>query len=375
MYYISIDNDYHFELAVRIIDSNQIDIDNVIFISQINSRNKKILESSYLRIDIEGHPLSSGAGYKNPVVYLKSLVHHRYLKKKIEFIAEDVLLLLTEYQINNALLARQIGVHGGKVYLFDDGIGFYINNAIGISRSVRIIDTAYLLIYNTIYTALGIPAIAKQGFEGRMHVRIKDKYIDRLYSRVRIPLDRKINLFGFAFSNEIRNRLNQLPTVALFLANNLSAFGLKNEEMCLAASAIEQLAKKFDVVYVKIHPADWVGKTETFYFYNQLSVSSKNVKLTSNDSTSNQILKDLNPCIVVGTLGAGMFDALFMGYPAVFLFHLLSRPSKFKVFAEASEGLLVRVGYNFIESLDQIAMSYKTRVNLDKITFRTGLLL
>ena len=44
-----------------------------------------------------------------------------------------------------------------------------------------------------------------------------------------------------------------------------------------------------------------------------------------------------------------------------------------KVFAAACEGLLARVGYHFIESLDQIAPSYTTRVNLDDITFKADL--
>lgn len=373
MYYISIDNDYHFELALRIVESAQIDLSKVTFISQTNPRNKKLLESSYVRVDIEGHPLSSGAGYKNPLVQLKSLVHHQQLKKQFNVGCNDILILLTEYQINNALLARQFFVSGGKVYLFDDGVSFYINNACNIFQSVRTVDKLYLFIYNAIYSTLNIPAKAKQGFEGRMHVTIKDSYIHRLYSRLRMPLDRKIDTIGFKFTDEIENSTYQPTTTALFLANNLSTFDLKDEEMHLAAMAIGQLASKFHMVYVKIHPADWVGKTDIYSFYKKLAESHKNVKLVSNDRTSNQLLKDINPSFVVGTLGAGMFDALFMGYPTIFLFHLLSRPAKFKVFAVACEGLLVSVGYHFIESLDQIAPSYATRVNLDEVTFKVGL--
>ena len=375
MYYISIDNDYHFELALRIVESAHIDVSKVTFISQTNLRNKKLLESCYVRVDIEGHPLSSGAGYKNPLVQLKSLVHHQQLKKKFNVGCDDILILLTEYQINNALLARQFFVSGGKVYLFDDGVSFYINNSRNIFQSVRTVDKIYLFIYNTIYSTLNIPAIAKQGFEGRMHVTIKDNYIHRLYSRLRMSLDRKIETIGFKFTDEIENSTYQPTTAALFLANNLSTFDLKDEEMHLAAMAIGQLARKFNMVYVKIHPADWVGKTDIYSFYNKLTESHTNVKLVSNDRTSNQLLKGINPSLVVGTLGAGMFDALFMGYPAIFLFHLLSRPVKFKVFAAACEGLLARVGYHFIESLDQIAPSYTTRVNLDEVTFKAGLLL
>jgi hypothetical protein len=233
----------------------------------------------------------------------------------------------------------------------------------------------YLFIYNFIYKALGIPAIAKQGFEGRMHVRIRDKYIQRLYSRLRLPLDRDIPVVGFKFTADATVNRLQRTDVALFLANNLSAFDLKDEEMHLSELAIKQMVDKFRMVYVKLHPADSVEKTEVYWFYNRLVNSYKNIEFVSNEHTSNQILKDINPRIVVGTLGAGMVDALFMGYPTIFIFQLLSRPFKFKVFADALENLLHSVSYRFVKSIDEIDGSYIAKVDVDKITFHKELVL
>ena len=129
MIYISVDNDYHGDLALLLMQKHGFTPEDVTFISQISRRNNTIPASDYRRQVVDGHPLSSGSGYKNPLSYMRAFFHQRRLRNTIHFCAGDTLYIVTEYQLNNALLAREMKRVSGQVYLIDEGIGFYFNNS------------------------------------------------------------------------------------------------------------------------------------------------------------------------------------------------------------------------------------------------------
>lgn len=366
MIYISVDNDHHGGLAISLIKKYGFPADEIMFISHISRRNNTIPASNYRRHVIAGHPLSGGSGYKTPLSYIRSFFHQRKLNQAFQFKSDDVLVIITEYQINNALLARSMKQAGGTVLLFDEGIGFYFNNSPFQNKRTTALNNLYLRLYNLAFRVLGIPALAKKGFEGRMHVRIKDELIDRIYSRMRLPIDRSSVVHGYRnlLASDAAREAKMRDT-AIFFANNLTCFGVQAQDIKLSEDALRILADRFSKVYLKIHPADVAEENDIFRFYTDLAGKFGNVQIVETAMTANEAIEQLRPGVVVGSLGASMFDAFFFGCQPVFLFHLLPPVEEFEV----CKFTLDSIGYHYIRSLDEISPDYHCGVNVEALLY------
>jgi hypothetical protein len=366
MIYISVDNDHHGGLALSLIEKYNFSAEDVIFISHISPRNSTIPASVFRRQVIAGHPLSSGSGYKHIISYIRSISHQRYLRKVFKFSENDVLIIITEYQLNNALLARKMKCAGGQVYLFDEGIGFYFNNSAFHDLHINLIDKLFLKLYDLAFAFLGIPAYARKGFEGRMYVCIKEEYIDGVYSRMRLPIKRPLKIYGYRnfLASAQAQETKETDSVILF-ASNLKAFGLEREERVLMEKVVQHLAEKFIRVYIKIHPSDVVAQNENFYFYTKLIDTRSNIFLIKNSITGNEAMELYKPRIVAGVLGATMFDAFFFGCHPIFLFHFLPPVPEFRICNFILEGM----GYNFVQSLECVNPKYQCHVDAGSLLY------
>lgn len=366
MIYISVDNDHHGDLALSLIQKRGYTPEDVTFISHVSQRNNTIPASNYRRQVVDGHPLSSGSGYKNPLSYIRAFFHQRWLRSAFHFRPGDILFIITEYQLNNALFALEMKRAGGRVYLFDEGIGFYFNNSPFHKAHTGIGACLFLLAYDLIFASLGIPAYAKKGFEGRMYVRIRETFIDAIYSRMRLPIDRPAHIRGYR--NFLASEQALIPKdvgTVMFFANNLEHFGLKTEELRISGEALLQMASVFSVIHLKIHPADWIAKNDVYDFYVGIAATYSNVVLVANTMSSNEALERIRPAVVVGTLGAAMFDAFFFGCQPVFLFHLLPHTEEFGICAFTLNNL----GYQYIDRVEHIAPSYRSGVDISALLY------
>ena len=366
MIYISVDNDYHGDLALLLMQKHGFTPEDVTFISQISRRNNTIPASDYRRQVVDGHPLSSGSGYKNPLSYMRAFFHQRRLRNTIHFCAGDTLYIVTEYQLNNALLAREMKRVSGQVYLIDEGIGFYFNNSPYNKTRTGIRSRFFLMAYNLAFFCLGVPAYAKKGFEGRMYVRIREAFIDAIYSRMRLPIDRPAHIRGY--SNFLASEQALLPKdvgASIFFANNLEPFGLKLEELQLSSQAIRQMASAFSVVHLKIHPADLIAKDDVYDFYTGVAAEYSNVVIVEHSVSSNEALQRIRPAVVVGVMGAAMFDSFIYGSQPVFLFHLLPPTQEFGICTFTLDGL----GYRYVQAIEQIRPDYVSGVDVAELVY------
>lgn len=367
MIYISIDNDYHASLASGLIDQCKLNIDDVTFVLQCSPRNNFAQLSGTKKIQVAGHPLSGGSGYTRVISYVRSIIHQRKLRAIFDFDCGDVLIVITEYQLNNAILAKKMKTAGGRVYIFDEGIGFYCNNS-PYHFHVKLIDRLYLVLYNLVFRALGIPAYAKKGQEGRMFACIKDSLIDRVYSRLKLPINRSIPISGYRSTLNSSTYTNeQNRNVAIMFASNFDCFDLKEEEMHLASLAIAKMAGEFSEVYIKIHPSDYIGQNEVFSFYDSLEY--ENVKLLDNSLTAVQAINLYRPAVVVGTMSTSLFDAFSLGCQPIFLFHMLPAIAELGVYKFTLDALK----YNFISSINDISSHYQCKLNLANLLYESNL--
>lgn len=359
MIYISIDNDYHASLALLLVNCYNIPLVEVKIISHISPRNT-ILSDSGLNFQlVEAHPLCAGNSFKNPFTYIKSIFHQLRIKRLFNFTSSDILIVTTEYELNNALFAKEIRRSGGKSYIFDEGIGFYFNNSPYHNTLTKKIDKIYLSLYNAAFKLMGIPAYAKKGQEGRMFACISDVLINKIYSSMNLPISRQIPINGYRSMLNSAADCRQLnPEIAIIFSSNFECFDLKEEEMHLAELAIERMASTFSEVYIKVHPSDCIAQNDVFNFYKSLKY--KNVRLVDNSLTAVQAINNYRPAVVVGTMSTSLFDAMFLGCQPIFLFHLLPKIPEFGVYKFTLDNL----SYQFISSLSDISPSYQCKVDI-----------
>jgi hypothetical protein len=364
MIYISIDNDHHANLALFLVNNYNIPLVEVKIISHISPRNTIISDSGINYQPVEIHPLCAGSSYKNPLTYVKSIFHQLKIKRLFNFTSSDILIVTTEYELNNALFAKEMHRSGGKVYLLDEGIGFYFNNSPYHNTRTKRINKIYLSLYNVAFKVMGIPAHAKKGQEGRMFACISDVLINKIYSSMNLPISRQIPIDGYRSMLISATPCSQLKRgVAIVFATNFECFDLKKEEMHLAELAIERMASIFSEVYIKVHPSDYIAQNDVFNFYRSLKY--KNVRLVDNSLTAVQAIIQYRPAVVVGTMSTSLFDAMFLGCQPIFLFHLLPKIPEFGVYKFTLDNLR----YKFIPSLSDITPSYQCNVDITNLTY------
>ena len=363
MIYITVDNDHTADLAKSIITNSGLPKEQFTIIAHLSSRNIKIFKENLKILAINSHPVTEGKGYKSFQVYKNVFRHNRYLKKKLQFKKEDILIVTTEYQLNSAIFAKMIKKIDGSVMVFDEGIGFYFNNHPIHGELETFKDKVFLLLYDIFHFIMRVPVEAKKGLENRMFPSIKSKYIDSIYVSMRIPVTRKNILVPYQSFLLDSQELD--PDSIVIFASNFKSFNLQNEEIKIVQDTINLALTKFKKVYLKIHPHDWVNQNEVYHNYMEFLKDKQGVELIDNNLTSNEALRKIKPRVVVGTLSTSLFDAFFLGCQPVFLFPLLPKIKEFIVCRNVLESL----GYKFISSTNDIVKSYDSNVTVSNLTF------
>lgn len=363
MIFITVDNDHTAELAKSIITHSQLSKNQFTIIAHPSSRNIKIFKEDLKILEIESHPVTQGQGYKGFQVYKNVFKHNRYLKQKLVFSKDDILIVTTEYQLNTAIYAKMVKKAGGRVYIFDEGVGFYLNNHPIHAGLTTFKDKLYLRLYDFFHFIMRVPVEARKGLEWRMFPAINSNYIDAIYVSMRVPIERKNKLIPY--QSFLLNTEENDDDVVIFFAGNFDSFNLKNEEIQKMQEAMRSALVSFKRVYLKLHPLDWVNKTDVYLNYLDFLEANKGIELIDNNLTGNDAIKKFRPKVVVGTLSSALFDSFFLGCQPIFLFPLLPERQEFLVCREALNSL----GYKFISSPSDVLKSYNSNVSAIGLTF------
>tara|TARA_B100000963_G_scaffold41570_1_gene30935 strand:+ start:24835 stop:25878 length:1044 start_codon:yes stop_codon:yes gene_type:complete len=344
MHYFSVQNNYHIQIAKLFIKKFKIPKNEIYYIlnSSPHYYNLDVIDN---KIFLKAHPLSSGGGYKKINLYFKCINHNNKIKKAINFCDKDKLFILSEYEINNSILAKQIKIKNGKNYLIAESIGFYFNHHKYYQSNKE--QSIYLKILNLIFFIFNLPIVAKKGQEGIMYLSIKNRLIDKIYSRFDFEIERNLPIEKYkCISDDIM--LNTKNKNIIVFASNFECFGYQKEEINLIKKAITICSKKFDKVSIKVHPQDYILKNNVYKEYQQLNLT--NVKIVENSLTPLEAIKKHNCSYACGSISTSLFDALNYGCKTFFLFHLLKEIEELKV----SKTMLDSIGYKFIDNLNDI---------------------
>ena len=360
MFYISIDNDYHFELAVIYIKKYSLSPKDIVFFAHKSNRNNDLKKSKFKYRYFESHPFSAGNSFSDIFLIFDAIIHNHKISK-IKFNKNDIFLFFTEHQINNSLFAKSIKTHGGKVFLLDEGIGPYFANNHNRKYKDSIFNYLKLFIINLFFIISLTPVRAKKGHEGLMFVEFFDKYIDKFFKRYNLPFDRKIVTDVWKF--DIDPNINLNSNVALYFTSNFSCFNLEKEEQSIAFLCIKQMCKKFSKVYLKIHPGDFYSKNKQFQFYK--NIKFKNLVILDSSTSAIDTIKKFKPKFVASSMSTALFDSIYFGCTPIFLYNLLPKNKSFFVY----DYILKFLNYKFIKTIDVIDPKLDLNINLNNLIF------
>jgi hypothetical protein len=353
MIYFSINSDYHYLLFLNVIDNLKIPSNNITFIVQKCSRNRRVLSSKYKCIFVEGHPASGGG----KMISFKNFSHLILLKKIFTFTKEDTIIIPTEYELNNHIYALMMKKDGGKVILFDEGIGTYFNNSPIHDDINRKFAVKWKIVKYRLYLLnLGARgSTVSKGWAGYFF-KMDDKLIDCFYSSHLLPIARKIPRIDYKHFN-ITKRVDLNNEYALFCTTDFSCFGLREEEKLLSVRTIEYLKKSFSNVFVKIHPGEYTSNSELLNFYKEFC-RSQSIDIISNTLSLEEAIIKNKTKYVIASMSTSLFDAAMLGCEPIFTYHLLPNLDSFKVCDYALKSL----GYNYITAIEDINCEYKSNL-------------
>lgn len=353
MIYFSINSDKHFLFFSQVIDHLGIKPDQVMYIVHENPRNERFRSSEYRCVIPRGHPFSAGKGKFNS----ENLSQVGLLKKSIHFAKEDILMIPTEYELNNHIYADMMKSAGGKVYFFDEGIGTYFDNSPfhrDLNKSPRSIIKRFLS--SLFFRGIGIKGSEAVEYHEGTYFRIDDSKIDTFFSSHTLPLDRSFKITQYVHFNAL-NKINLNRKDFFFCTSDFDIWGLRKKEKDLAAKTILQAKKVFDTVYVKIHPREYSKNTELLVFYENFCIEN-DLELVGKDESLEEALLKRRPGVVASSMSTSLFDAALLGCEPVFTYHLLPEIKNFGVY----DYTLKSLGYNYIKSLEDISPEYKSNI-------------
>jgi hypothetical protein len=204
---------------------------------------------------------------------------------------------------------------------------------------------------------MGIPIFPRIAQEGIVF-SISDKFIDKIFLRMDIPINRIATIEGSPLTFEKRSSASRKNNrVAFFVTANFDSFGLKEKEMDLAFKVISHLAKTFSKIYIKIHPSDYFSQNDVYDFYQ--SLKAKNIQIVDNSIDAMEAIEIYKPKVVVGSMSTVLFDFLCKGGDAIFTYHLLPYIKNFGVYNYTLKNL----NYNYVKSIKEITPKYQSNVD------------
>jgi hypothetical protein len=361
MIYFSTNNDLHFYLTEKIISELGLKHSEIILIIQKGSRNQQSMDCNYSKILLSDFPTMR---MRRPLLLLNAMRHKKKIMASIDFKKEDTFIFFTEYELNNHCFAKKMKKVGGRVYLFDEGIGFYFGNS-PYHTSDKFTKKEKINRFRTDIPlkVLRIPAFNKIDQEG-FSLTLRDMYIDAIFSSLRLPIKRSVPIWGYKHFDFIPQCFPSKDK-ALFITSSMKLYDIEKEEFEISERILCHLQKNFKDVYLKIHPGDYVFKTNAFYFFSKFIRDNPDIKAIDNNCLAEEATAKYGIGLIVSSMSTALFNVSFMGCEPVFFYHLLPDRKNLGVY----NFTLKELGYNFIKEISDITPFYHSGFNPEQLTY------
>jgi len=354
MIYFTISNDLHYLIASKYAKEILTYGLPVTFIRYRDVRNFRIKEDEgWETIWLDGSPRFH---LQRPIFTFYKHFHNFKQLANISFCKKDVLFILTEYELNNLLLAKKARRAKATTVLLDEGLGTFIINNYRISDyeftyKHYIYQNLFSFFYRDIRLAGG-------------PFRLNEKYYDYFLPTFKIKIKRNMNRIDIRHPLlNLASENNLSSSRILLLTSGIKDFSQKNIYQSILESLIPKLVDRFERVYLKLHPREYTNSYKSEREKAYILADKYKMVLIDENLPAESIIPRYRPKYVLSFLSNALLNCVAFGCQPFFLYSLLP---KIKIW-EVLDPILRDLNYNFIFSLDQIEPTYESGLKADKL--------
>lgn len=293
-----------------------------------------------------------------PNAWVRYFKARKLLRTVIPASAGDMLLLFTEFELLNHLVALVFKERRGSTLLIEDGgVGSYIPLSLRNPERYSLKDWIRQI---TIRAIPGLGGTQFTKFDGQLFPMLEDKHLISLllYRRMRINRNIPVNVITRPSMKRVEKEtgrvvfLNQ-PLYSEHIQSPIDyADGLKK--------ILSALCSGYSEVFFKFHPREHL---------NERSRIAKNildlfptVKIIEGDEPFEKLISHLRPEAVASYNSTPLLNLTGTGVQPLFLYHLLPDLRKSPSFI-AMHTLLIGWGYKFVADWNEIATGYCAEID------------
>lgn len=265
---------------------------------------------------------------------------------------EDVLVLFTEFEATNCLIAERFKECGARVFLLEEGFATYLccggkwGKEKTFSPRLRTMFAQYLL---------GLKRLRFFKADKMSFPKFDDSIIDGVCLYLDVPITRKIKKFVIRREIQIHERLS--AEKVLFLNEDLYNFYLPfDDHLENLRFVLSSLESHFSKIWFKFHPRE---KPEDIKKIKDGLSQFGRVEFIEKSEPVEKFAETIDAKFAVGFFSFGLMNLAFSGMTSVYLFRLFPKLARLEIFTQV-EICLRLLGYQFPRSIEDVSPEFSS---------------
>jgi hypothetical protein len=262
------------------------------------------------------------------------------IKMNLKINSQDILFVCTEYEVLNQYIMSLFKKVDASVYILTEGLATYLTYSVSHQSNLPIKEKIKL--YYTKYI-LGYKYVEYLYYNKIVFPQINAKYIDGVMLYLDVQITRDIT--KYVISRDVKKLILDVNK-AIFLNEDVYHFYCTKNEFCtILKDILENMSKKFGVVYFKFHPRE---TEENKLWQAEIIKKYKNIEVINDNTPFENLIETYQTKYVFSFLSAALLNVNAMGAIPVYVYHLYNAISKNSVFKQI-DFILQNANYKFID--------------------------
>lgn len=281
---------------------------------------------------------------------------HDQIKKALNIMPSDVLLMYTEFELLNQYVAMTFKRAGAKVFLLDEGLGTYI--VCSQKSDAKLPVKSWLHLRWSKYV-IGYTWLRYMYFNNRIRPYMDDALIDGVLLYRDVVLSRKFPAYRIHGGKD--NLILSLDATKCLFVNS-PTYQVHSSWDAYCNDLLEVFAtlqRKFSQVYFKFHPRESKQQVEAV---KRLLSNFDKVCFVEDAGPVEDLLQTVQAKYAVSFISTSLLSLADKGVEPIYVFQLIDSLRGQSIVA-AMSALLSSIGVHLIDSLDDISIeaTYVTR--------------
>lgn len=300
--------------------------------------------------------------------WLRYVGAQRRIRAQLPATDKDTLILFTEYELLNQLVAITFKERGGSAYLIEDGgVGTYIPLTLDQHEPY---NWKNRLLQASMRAIPGLRSTHFTKFDGILFPMMDDRYLDGIFLYRQLAISRKVPVRIIA-----RPTLPAVQTLrgrVVFLNQPFYSEHIQTESNYAGGlrRVLSALCAGYREVLFKFHPREQPDARAQIT--SQILNEFPAVRVIEGNQPFEALLKELRPEAVASYNSTPLLNLAGTGVQPVFVYHLLPDLLQAPSFA-AMHLLLERWGYKFATNWSEVSSGYHAGEQFDNVGAATPL--